>query len=221
MTNKTVIAVAFSLLAWTPGVTKEAHSPNEAWSMTVPESWTPAPPAALDRMPQGVHSMWQAPEDQDKFRDFLTVTILEEPTYVQLARRDEFRAKVQSAMRPGIEIVEDLKIVSLAKRDVYRVEGHMSPPGGSPLKNVKYFVPSGQQTYVFSFTTPVAKFRESVLAFEFMAGSIQMREGPPSPPGKSGDWTWWITVAGISLFAVCAVAILIAARRQWVAAAES
>jgi hypothetical protein len=222
MTNKTLLSLAFAAaLCATAQAMKEARSPNDAWSMQVPETWSPAPPAAIDRMPPGVHSMWQAPEDRESFRDYLTVTILDEPTHVSVDRRDEFRAKVQAALRAGIENVEDVRVAKIADRPVYRVEGHLSPPGSPPLKNLKYFVPAGQSTYVFSFTSPISRFRESIEAFELMAGTIRMRDAAPGPPTRPVDWSWWITVGGILLFAVCAVAILIIARKQWVAAAEN
>lgn len=212
------------LLLCSAAAAREAVSPNGAWSMTVPESWEPVDLGDKNSVQTGVHSFWKAPEDENKFSDYLMVTVLEQKLHVTAAGREDFRQKLQSElnedkrMQAGIEKVEVAKI---ADRDSYRVEGFLIAPNGTPMKNVKWYVPTDERVYVFSFTAPGATFPYKLLAFETMAQSIRMKDAAPAPPGRGTDWRGAVAVFGVLLAIVCAVGILVVARRQFRAATET
>ncbi|MBI2919931.1 MAG: hypothetical protein HYY18_02475 [Planctomycetes bacterium] len=212
------------LLLCSAAAAREAVSPNGAWSMTVPESWEPLDAAEYDKLQRGVHSVWKAPEDENKFSDYMMVTVLEQTLHVAPASREDFRQKLQTElgedkrMQAGIEKVD---VARIADRDAYRVEGFLIAPNGPPLKNVKWYVPAGEKVYVFSFTAPGSTFPYKLLAFETMAQSIRMKDAAPAPPGRGVDWRGGVAVMGVLVAIVCAIGILVVARKQFRAATES
>jgi len=224
MIPTTRTSLAILLLLSLSASARDVTSPNGAWSMKLPDVWEPASREVYERIQQpGVHAVFQAPEEgKEKFRDYLVVTVIEQPMNVTAAGREEFRAKLQadlekSSVQSGIERV---LVEKLGDRDVYRVEGFFLMPESAPLKNAKWYIPAGDKTYVFSFTCTAATFNSKLLAFESMAESIRMREEASAAPTAGSDWSSVVTWAGIAVVVLAAAGIVFVLRKSATAGTE-
>lgn len=223
MAIKTTTAMMVALLA-AAAAAMEARPETGAWTITLPDTWTHLPAEAYDRFGPGVHSVWSGPEQENRMRDVLVVSVQEETLHVSAAKQEEFRAAQQEGIKKSLQGVdmgiEDVKVVRLGDREVYRVEAHLVAKQAPPLKILKYFVPAGEKTYVFSFQTPASDYAYKVVVFETMAQSIRMREAAPAAPGAEADWSGIVTAGGIAVAALCALGMVVLARRQFRTAAE-
>ncbi|NUN47576.1 MAG: hypothetical protein HUU15_01935 [Candidatus Brocadiae bacterium] len=202
---------------------KPVKAPNGAWTMDIPNSWGPAAAEGYDKLHSSVHAVFHLQEEGGgegtgaaAFRDYLVVSVQEQTTFVDPTRREEFRAKLQQEVRErGLNAgIENVAVEKVHDRDAWRVEGWIIPPQGRPLKNVKWYVPSGDRTFIFSFNASGDDFQYKLGDFEVMAASIRMKEGPPAAPSKPVNWRLAVTVGGVLVFAICGIAFVVVLRRM-------
>ncbi|MCE9583851.1 MAG: hypothetical protein K8T20_15315 [Planctomycetes bacterium] len=206
---------------------RDAHSPDGAWTMTVPDAWEAAKPEAYENVDRHIHSMFAAPADESKMRPVLQVSVMEEALNVSREAREEFRTQCdaearsatmpQSGVQPGIERVD---VEHIGDRDCYRVEGFLVSKETAPVKFVKWYVPSGDKRFVFSFVASAQTFPARVIEFESIARTIKMRDAAPEKPGAPVDWSRYVMIGGIALAVVCGIAFVFVARRQFRPAAS-
>jgi hypothetical protein len=201
---------------------RDTHSPDGAWTMTVPEEWEAAKADAYEKVDRHIHAMYAAPADESKMRPVLQVSVVEQVLNVSKEAREEFRTQCDAEMKnatlpqegvqPGIERVE---VERIGDRDCYRVEGFLVSRETAPMKFVKWYVPSADRRFVFSFVASAKTFPARVIEFEQIARTIRMRDSAPAKPGSSFDPGNLVTVAGIAVAVICGIAFVLVARKQF------
>lgn len=221
MRATTSTLLAFLLLA-VAAVARDSKSPDGAWTMTVPDSWEAAKPEAYESVDHHIHAMFAAPSDESKMRPTLQVSVVEEVLHVTRDGKDEFRslcaaeAREASAPQAGVQPeIERVDVERIADRDCYRVEGFLVSKEIAPVRFVKWYVPSEDKRFVFSFLASAKTFPVRLIEFENVAKTIKMRDPAPQKPGAPMDWSPVITGVGISVAVICGVAFVIVARKQF------